>query len=103
MRVGKTIDSVSRLLSFPHQTKPLLRCIFPAGGICGATVADAQCRSSCVAQQWSWNYLSCLEQYFMGKQRSHLMFRTDGGHKDSNAPYVATSSGCCCVPLYYVY
>jgi hypothetical protein len=30
-------------------------------------VADAQCRSTCVAQQWSWNYVSCLEQYFMGK------------------------------------
>jgi hypothetical protein len=27
------------------------------------------------------------------------MFRTDGGHKGSSAPYVATSSGCCCVPL----
>ena len=37
------------------------------GGICGVTVDNAVCRDTCVSQKWSWNYVDCLEQYYMGK------------------------------------
>jgi hypothetical protein len=28
------------------------------GGIYGSTVEAEECRSACVAQQWTWNYVS---------------------------------------------
>jgi hypothetical protein len=42
----------------------------PTGGICGSTVEAEECRSACVAQQWTWNYVSCLEQYYQGAYES---------------------------------
>jgi hypothetical protein len=35
-------------------------------GICGNVVAENKCRSTCKAQNWDWNYVDCLEQYYMG-------------------------------------
>lgn len=35
------------------------------GGICGVTVDNAVCRDTCVSQKWSWNYVDCLEEYYM--------------------------------------
>jgi hypothetical protein len=41
-------------------------------GICGNVVAENKCRSTCLAQSWDWNYVDCLEQYYMGMYRTYF-------------------------------
>jgi len=42
------------------------RSLSPTAGVCGNIVDADACRSTCVAQDWTWNYVDCIEQYYQG-------------------------------------
>lgn len=33
-------------------------------GVCGNIVDAQTCRSTCIKQDWTWNYVDCIEQYY---------------------------------------
>ena len=41
--------------------------LLSTAGVCGNIVDADTCRSTCVAQAWTWNYVDCIEQYYQGK------------------------------------
>ena len=37
-------------------------CDILTEGLCGVVVDPTDCMNSCEAEQWTWEYVSCLEQ-----------------------------------------
>lgn len=43
-------------------------CALWSQGLCGVTVGSSECASKCAREQWTWNYVNCLQQYAPGSQ-----------------------------------
>ena len=41
-----------------------------SGGICGVSISSAECNAKCRAQDWTWNYVDCLQQYAASGEQS---------------------------------
>jgi hypothetical protein len=40
--------------------------LWASGALCGQTQSEQQCLDTCRQQQWSWEYIGCLEEYAAG-------------------------------------
>lgn len=41
-------------------------CALWSDGICGARVNADNCRETCITQNWSWDYVNCITNYYQG-------------------------------------
>ena len=49
-------------------------CALWSNGLCGVSVESGKCAAKCASEQWSWNYVDCLQQYAPGSQGKINMY-----------------------------
>jgi hypothetical protein len=42
-------------------------CELWSSGICGTTISNSECSSACLAQNWQWDYVDCITNYYQGE------------------------------------
>jgi len=66
--IGQLCNSFTLELSSAYHPVCDYACSLWAGGICGDVVAPQKCADTCVAQNWGWNYLGCLEDMLVERE-----------------------------------
>jgi beta-glucosidase len=41
-------------------------CSMWSEGVCGVKMSNSQCVETCMAQQWNWDYVTCIMNYYQG-------------------------------------
>ena len=51
-------------------------CDILTTGLCGVLLENGECLNTCLADQWTWDYVSCLEKIDMSGKTLHERFST---------------------------